>query len=175
MMEEEEKEYRSRVQWAAASYLSMTPTTQIMLLACDENDAGGGTVRYRLGGIKVDPETSDDEAATTVSAGVRAALDELKQSKGGRIALPLTHPAVKALLPVAFSSSSSSGKDSSATTTTSDNENNDDADDPRSVRTVILQRINDGSCWMASSDQLLAGYTSGDLKWLGKLADYVRD
>jgi hypothetical protein len=147
-----ESSYRSEVQWAAASYLSMTPTTQIMLLTSDGNNEGG--VQYRLrSGDKNDSGASSD----TTSSGVSAALDELSKSKGGRIALPLTHPAVKALLGAHRNdtSASTSGESSSK------------------LRTVILQRITDDSCWMVASDQLLAGYTAGDLKWLGKLAGYV--
>ena len=132
---DESDSYRSRVQWAAASYLSMTPTTQMMLL----NEKG---VHYRLGSSGTPPSNDD-------TAGVAAALEELSKSKGGRIALPLTHPAVQALL------------------------NNNETENK--LRTVILQRITDDSCWMVSSDQLLAGYTGGDLKWLGKLAGYVAE
>jgi hypothetical protein len=73
-------------------------------------------------------------------------LEQVRQSKGGRIALPLTHPAVVALC------------------------SNSDDDD---TRTVVLQRITDDSCWMMSSDQLLASFTKQDLKWLGQLANYI--
>ena len=135
----ESSSYRSRVQWAAASFLSMTPTTQIMLLTAEEG------IQYRLGTFS---KTAND------SSGVSAALEELSKSKGGRIALPLTHPAVTSLLGTAPISS-------------------DDDEASSKLRTVILQRITDDSCWMVSSDQLLAGYTGGDLKWLGNLAGYV--
>jgi hypothetical protein len=143
-------DYRTKVQWAAASYLSMTPSTQILLLNNNNNidGSGTGTVLYRLGGGGGGGERSKENNAT----GVEAALNELRQSKGGRIALPLTHPAVQALL-------------------LTDNVNDNDVSS--SLRTVILQRITDDSCWMVGSDQLLAGYTSGDLKWLGQLAKYV--
>ncbi len=131
-----EEAYRSSVQWASASFLSMTPTTQILLLTKEDG------IRYRLGSA-----TSDVEDAIS---GVSAALEELSKSKGGRIALPLTHPAATSLLGTSN-------------------------DDSSKLRTVILQRITDDSCFMVSSDQLLAGYTGGDLKWLGKLAGYVAD
>jgi hypothetical protein len=144
-------DYRTKVQWAAASYLSMTPSTQIMLLNnnnYNSKNGGTGTVLYRLGGEGGGERRSTQNNA----AGVESALNELRQSKGGRIALPLTHPAVQALL-------------------LTDNVNDNDVSS--SLRTVILQRITDDSCWMVGSDQLLAGYTSGDLKWLGQLAKYV--
>jgi len=153
-----ESSYRSEVQWAAASYLSMTPTTQIMLLASDgENE---GCVQYRLG--SGDKNDSGDSSLTTDS-GVSAALDELSKSKGGRIALPLTHPAVKALL----------GEHRSDNGTSADGDDESSSGSSSKLRTVILQRVTNDSCWMVSSDQLLAGYTAGDLKWLGKLAGYV--
>ena len=41
------------------------------------------------------------------------------------------------------------------------------------TRTVILQRISTNSCWMVVSDQLLASYAKTDLKFLGRLAQYV--
>jgi hypothetical protein len=143
-------DYRTKVQWAAASYLSMTPSTQIMLLNNNNDNSkkgGTGTVLYRLGG-----EGGERSSTQNNAAGVESALNELRQSKGGRISLPITHPAVQALLLI---------------------DNDDDNGGSSSIRTVILQRITDDSCWMVGSDQLLAGYTSGDLKWLGQLAKYV--
>mmetsp|Transcript_11275 Transcript_11275/g.12769 ORF Transcript_11275/g.12769 Transcript_11275/m.12769 type:complete len:414 (+) Transcript_11275:72-1313(+) len=154
--------YKTKVQWAAASYLNMTPTTQIMLLNTNtnrsNNDGGGGNVLFRLGeGRKAGTTTTNnsDNDSNNSAAGVEAALNELRQSKGGRISLPLTHPSVQALLL----------KDGGS------NDNNDT--ELLRIRTVILQRITDDSCWLVVSDQLLAGYTSGDLKWLGQLAKYV--
>lgn len=132
------QDYKSRVQWSAASYLAVTPATQMLLLQKD-------SILYRLGG--------DDNAAvkdtTSAVAGIQAALDQLRQSKGGRIALPLTHPAVVALC------------------------NSRDDNDDTTTRTVVLQRVADDSCWMMTSDQLLASFTKADLKWLGQLASYT--
>jgi hypothetical protein len=146
--------YRSGVQWAAASYVSMTPTTQVLLLARDGETSEPG-ICYRLGG-------GGEEEPSDEASGVTAALEELSRSKGGRIALPLTHPASQALLVGAAETppSSDADEESSSDTTTK-------------LRTVILQRITDDRCWMVASDQLLAGYTKGDLKWLGELAKYV--
>jgi hypothetical protein len=126
------EDYKSRVQWVAASYMAVTPASQMLLLEQD-------TLVYRLGG----GEVSSSSSSETVATGIQAALDQLRQSKGGRIALPSTHPAVVAL-------------------------------GLSEARTVVLQRITDDSCWMmSSSDQLLASFTSADLKWLGQLASYV--
>jgi hypothetical protein len=127
--------FKSKVQWAAASYLSVTSASQLMLLQGTADNKN--IIAYRLGN---DTPPSDKESET----GIQAALDQLRQSKGGRISLPLTHPA--------------------ATTLVSDNE----------VRCIVLQRITDDSCWMMTSDQLLASFTSTDLKWLGRLATYVK-
>jgi hypothetical protein len=135
--------FRSKVQWAAASYLAMTPTTQILLLTSKTNH--DPMVQYRLSSTSDTTMAVSDQ--TIIQNGIRAALEELKQSQGGRLSLPLTHPAVKALL---LAEDSSSG-----------------------TRTVILQRITENSCWMVSSDQLLASYTSADLKWLGRMAQFV--
>jgi len=122
-----------KIQWAAASYLSITPATQMLLLTKRDS------ILYRLGG---DYSTED---TSMIDRGVEAALDQLRQSKGGRLALPDTHPAVVALC-------------------------------LEKARTVVLQRIDDDSCWvMSSSDQLLASFTPADLKWLGQLARYSKD
>ena len=142
--------YRSGVQWAAASFVSMTPTTQMMLLA-QNGDTDRG-IQYRLGS-----QQERSVSTETIESGVAAALDELSKSKGGRIALPMTHPAVKLLGDVAGSEPA----------------NEEETSGGNKFRTVILQRITDELCWMVASDQLLAGYTKGDLKWLGKLAGYV--
>lgn len=126
---------KDRIQWAAASYLSVTPATQMLLLSND-------SILYRLGSDQ-NLVAASEKDSSSVEQGIRAALDQLSQSKGGRVALPATHPAVLAL-----------GLESS--------------------RTVVLQRISRDSCWvMSSADQLLASFTSADLKWLGQLARYI--
>lgn len=156
--------YRSNVQWAAASYLAMTPATQMLLLTSDveassPSSSPGARVLYRLGAVEF---TGGSDASLDDShgekGGVQAALQELRKSKGGRIALPLTHPAVKALGRRCASTA--------LTTITPEKEG-------YSPRTIILQRITDNSCWLVASNQLLASFTPGDLKWLGQLAKYV--
>jgi hypothetical protein len=149
-------EYKSKVQWAAASYLSVTPASQIMLLqqeSTDNNNSNNNIMVYRLGG---GDDTTKEKNPDEESSGIQAALEQLRQSKGGRISLPLSHPAVVAL-----------GLQDDTTTTNKNNKNN--------TRCIVLQRITDDSCWMMTSDQLLASFTSSDLKWLGQLAAYVRD
>lgn len=131
-------DYKSKVQWAAASYLSVTPASQIMLLHGGKSD-DGNTMVYRLGDDATTTTTNSDE-----ESGIQAAFAQLRQSKGGRISLPLTHPAAVAL-------------------------------GLSDTRCVVLQRITEDSCWMITSDQLLASFTASDLKWLGQMAAYIRD
>jgi hypothetical protein len=74
--------WREKVEWAASSYLQLTPTTHVLLV-------GPGKVVYSLG---VTERSLTDEAG-----GCQAALDTLSSSQSGRVALPSTHPAVSAL------------------------------------------------------------------------------
>jgi len=121
---------KEKIQWAAASYLSVTPATQMLLLSKD-------SILYRLG-------TDSPINADTISQGVEAALDQLRQSKGGRISLPDSHPAVKAL----------------------------GLQDARTV--VLQRISNEACLVMSSSDQLLASFTPSDLKWLGQISRYIQ-
>lgn len=75
---------QSRIQWCAASYLAVTPATQLLLLQKD-------SILYRLSSLS--NKQDDDSATDDERVAVEAALNQLEQSKGGRIALPLTHPA----------------------------------------------------------------------------------
>ena len=81
------EDWRSKVQWSAASYLALTPATHMMLLEPD-------SLVYRLGTTSSAP--SD---ASTVETGANAAIQALNKSTSGRIALPATHPVVAALVP----------------------------------------------------------------------------
>lgn len=79
-LSEDEKE---KVQWAAASYVVLTPATHILLL--DRNDG----VVYRLG--------STPAITVTSMEGTQAAFQALEKSSSGRVSLPPTHPAVTCL------------------------------------------------------------------------------
>lgn len=83
-MSDEEKE---RVQWAAASYIALTPATHMLLL--DRNDG----VVYRLG--TTPPSTKD--SANDELEGIQAAFAALDKANSGRVSLPPTHPTVTAL------------------------------------------------------------------------------
>jgi hypothetical protein len=153
---------KSKIQWSAASFVSMTPTKEIMLLTTTGSD--GPSILYRLGTSSKTSSTlrqqqqqqQQQNDQQTITKGITEAFQELNKSKGGRISLPMTHPAVQSLL---LQSSSSAA----ATTTNCDT----------TTRTVILQRISNESCWMVISDQLLASYAKTDLKFLGRIAQYV--
>jgi hypothetical protein len=77
---------KERVQWAAASYLSLTPATQMILL--NRNDG----IVYRLGST-----APPADSISTELEGTQAAFASLDKSSSGRISLPLTHPTVVAL------------------------------------------------------------------------------
>jgi hypothetical protein len=156
---------KSKIQWSAASFVSMTPTKEIMLLTTTGSD--GPSILYRLGTSSKTSSTlrqqqqqqQQQNDQQTITKGITEAFQELNKSKGGRISLPMTHPAVQSLL----LQSSSSAAAAATTTTNSDT----------TTRTVILQRISIECCWMVVSDQLLASYAKTDLKFLGRLAQYV--
>jgi len=126
---EEDKE---RAQWAAASYVALTPATHMLLL--DRNDG----VVYRLGVTAPRADSADE------MNGIQAAFAALDKASSGRVSLPATHPTVIAL----------------------------NAEEEHG-RCVVLQRIDDDSCWMMTSNQLLPAFTKDDLKWLGQLAKHV--
>jgi Cofactor assembly of complex C subunit B, CCB2/CCB4 len=128
---------KDKIQWAAASFLSVTPATQMLLLSKD-------SIVYQLGSDE-SSNTSDSAMSleASIQQGVRAALEQLSRSKGGRIALPGSHPAVAAL-----------GLQSARTV-------------------VLQRISEDSCWVMSSSDQLLASFASADLKWLGQLARYI--
>lgn len=79
------EEAKEKVQWAAASYVSLTPASHMLLL--EENDG----VVYRLGST---PATT---TPTSEMEGTKAAFQALEMSSSGRVSLPLTHPAVTSL------------------------------------------------------------------------------
>lgn len=120
-------EWQDKVEWAAASFLSLTPATHMILLQ-------DNSIQYWLG-------VTDN--SNVQSTAVEAALTTIQQSKGGRVALPTDHPAATGMFK-----------------------------EETDRRCVILQRINDNSCWMVASNDLLASFTKQDLTWLGQLARY---
>ena len=166
--------YQEKIQWSAASFLAMTPANTVLLLTNRNTDAKKSTgtvpspqsyqILYQLGGTIIDNDDDNgNNSNEQTQSGIRAALDQVNQSKGGRISLPLTHPSVEVLMPY-LSVSYSQGQQ----------QQGEKQQSQKSPRTIILQRITDHSCLMISSDQLLASFTPNDLQWLGQLAEYVR-
>mmetsp|Transcript_25222 Transcript_25222/g.39025 ORF Transcript_25222/g.39025 Transcript_25222/m.39025 type:complete len:318 (-) Transcript_25222:14-967(-) len=74
-----EKTYVKSIQWAAATFISLTPATSFLLVN------RGNKILYSLGDV-------EREDAGLVSAGVDAAVLTVQESKGGRVAVPATHP-----------------------------------------------------------------------------------
>lgn len=74
--------WRERVEWAASSFLSLTPATNMALV-------GPGRIVFSLG--------IDDVDANNPNACL-AALNTLSESKSGRVAVPMSHPSA-ALFP----------------------------------------------------------------------------
>ena len=79
-------DWKSRVEWAAATFLSLTPADHVALI-------GPGAIVYWLGSAEAAPVNE------SVAKGCQAALDTCLQSKSGRVALPPSHPAVEFLAP----------------------------------------------------------------------------
>lgn len=125
---------KDKIQWAANAFLSVTPATQMFLVSKD-------AIVYRLGCDENTRTAATDNEK--IEQGVRAALEQLSRSKGGRVALPDSHPAVVAL-----------GLQTARTV-------------------VLQRISEDSCWVMSSSDQLLVSFAPADLKWLGQLARYV--
>ena len=86
-------DWQGRVEWAAASFLSMTPATHMILLR-QSSLSEAAFVEFWLGvtGLASFPTTDN------IPAGATAALNTIQQSTGGRVALPSDHPAATGLL-----------------------------------------------------------------------------
>lgn len=135
------------IRWVAASFVALTPATHVLLLKKNSMNDNDYEILYSLG----DFETSNIDNGEAINA----AINTIFQSKGGRVAVPDTHPCAT-LLP----------------------ENN-----RRCVLLQQLKKEGDNGnggqqqrqqrCLMVGSNQLLATFTKNDLKWLGSLAEYL--
>lgn len=83
---EQNGDWRERVEWAASTYLALTPATHVMLV-------GPGKVVYALGATEPNRDDSRGEEAAECAA----ALTTLAQSQSGRVSLPPAHPVVTGL------------------------------------------------------------------------------
>ncbi len=131
--------------WAAASYLALTPATNIMLI--ESSQTSGDTILYRLGEFTNLNAMSNE----TIQLSTSAAMETVYQSKGGRISIPSNHPAAE-LLP-------ESNRRCVLLQQITENK-----DENRNKRRL---------CLLVGSDKLLATFTKNDLKWLGSLSKYI--
>jgi hypothetical protein len=91
----ENADWCRQVEWAASTYLSLTPATNLILI-------GPGKVVFSLGTSPRRIISDEDEAL-----GCSAALATLAQSKSGRVSLPVNHVSVETLVPSSADSSAS--------------------------------------------------------------------
>lgn len=131
--------------WAAASYLALTPATNVMLI--ESSQTSGDTILYRLGEFTNLNTMSNENIQLSTSA----AMETVYQSKGGRISIPSNHPAAE-LLPES---------NRRCVLLQQIKENKDGKRDKRRL------------CLLVGSDKLLATFTKNDLKWLGSLSKYI--
>jgi hypothetical protein len=137
------------IAWSAESLLSLTPASHVWVMQQQQQqqqqqDSSAGSGSSEARLIGQWGLMSTENVESAV---VTAAWATLQQSASGRIALPLDHAAARGLLQL----------------------------DPR-IRTVILQRVSGSSNELGIlvvSHQLLAAFSSQDLKWLGRLAKYI--
>jgi Cofactor assembly of complex C subunit B, CCB2/CCB4 len=86
-------DWRRKVEWAASTFLSLTPATSMLLI-------GPGKVIFSLG-IQPRRTVSDEEEAL----GCSTALATLAQSTSGRVSLPTNHVSIQNLVSSAVDSS----------------------------------------------------------------------
>ena len=130
--------------WVAATYLSLTPATHVILLGKSMGNTLESSILYRLGNfgsISINPDKDSNSKSS-----IDAAIDTVYQSKGGRVSIPSDHPGTM-LLP---------------------------EDNRRCVLLQQVDiGESQQACILVGSDQLLATYTKNDLKWLGILGLYL--
>jgi hypothetical protein len=144
----EDTEWRNRVEWAASTYVVLTPATAMLLVSRQQVVFSLDTSSVQNQAIPANDTTLTTPFMEAQATGCAAALETLGRSKSGRVALPMQHPTVTSL-----------GLHQGAQSKTN--------------RCVVLQRVNDQLCWIMTSDQLLVSFTQQDLQWLGQLARYI--
>jgi hypothetical protein len=178
-------EYKDRVEWAASTYLSLTPATRMLLVHKDKVVFDSQMLTQTITPLPTRDESVDvipkGSAPATALSGVpaarnvegrtnpvtvaedlacRAALATLEQSATGRVALPPSHRAFQFFAVGAGSAEANDEPPAGGS-------------QRRMTRTVILQKISPHSCWAVASSDLLAAFTPQDLTWLGQLASYL--
>lgn len=80
-----------QIQWSAASYLALTPATNMILIQ-------NNTVLYQLGTLSNNDNDNKHGNVNEAAEACLAALQTLGRAKSGRISIPSTHPAAIALV-----------------------------------------------------------------------------
>jgi len=128
----ENQELYELLKWTAATYVSLTPSKSFLVV-----DGRKREIVYGLG------NTEKLDVSSPIGESVASVCQALSKSKGGRVSVPVTHPASLLI------------------------------GDEFETRCIVLQRIDNETAFVVGSDQLLAGYTKNDLKWLGNMANLV--
>jgi hypothetical protein len=136
---------KGRAEWIASALLAHTAATRAVLVRGDR------PVFDSDGEAAVSASSGEDKAA----AAFRAATKTLELSAAGRVALPDAHPTF-AFLREAAAAAKKGGSGDGA------------------VRTVVLQRVDERTCWVVASPDPLAAFPPPDLALLGRLAAYLR-
>ena len=166
--DDEHGTYEEEVTWVSASLISLTPATHVFILRAPHSSSSSLSssssssnvnavpeIIYGLGtGATTAMEEFDDNDIDAKSA-IISAVSIAHESKGGRVSLPTTHPA-SMLLP---------GDDRRCVILQRIGSESDDDDDDNGTR----------SCLIVGSNQLLAAFTKNDLRWIGQLAEYLKE
>lgn len=148
------EEWKDRVEWIAATYLSLTAARRMLLVRDDRLVFDSGGQPARVGG-----EGPSAAATATASTAFRSAIQTLQRSTAGRVALPDAHPTFRYILR-ATKGRQSDGPSSRGSPAAA-------------IRTVLLQRVDADTCWVVTSSELLAAFPRQDLALLGQLAAYL--
>lgn len=136
------------LRWAAVTLVALTPATHVMLLREKNDEDDAPTLLYGLGDFGgVDVATMTNRATAASEAALRTALE----SRGGRVAVTLDHPAA-ALMP-------ENGRRCLL------------------LQRIVVDENGGGGdrryCVVVGSDQILEAFTKNDLRWLGRLAKHL--
>ena len=76
------------LQWIAASFISLTPATHVLLIETSSEDMGSSaSILFQLGAF------DSRMSAQQMNECIQATINAVYQSKGGRVSVPSTHPA----------------------------------------------------------------------------------
>jgi hypothetical protein len=137
---------KGRAEWIASALLALTAATRAVLVRGDR------LVFDSDGQAAASASAAGEDKA---SAAFRAATKTLELSAAGRVALPDAHPTFGFLRESGASAKKGGSGDGA-------------------VRTVVLQRVDERTCWVVASPDPLAAFPPPDLALLGRLASYLR-